>query len=77
MKNLTEKQIEILAFCSDNQNIPSVRQIGKNFGITPRAVFDHLLALEKKGYLTKNANGTKKINANKCNLMLDIMPLKG
>ncbi|RPJ09953.1 MAG: transcriptional repressor LexA, partial [Deltaproteobacteria bacterium] len=32
---------------------PSVREIGEHFHIYPRAAFDHLKALEKKGYLRR------------------------
>ncbi len=35
---------------------PSVREIGEHFDIYPRAVFDHLKALERKGYLKRRGS---------------------
>lgn len=54
---LTEKQQAILNFIQDyleaHQYPPSVREIGKQFGIYPATVQDHLSAIERKGFLTK------------------------
>ena len=54
---LTEKQQAILDFIQDyletHQYPPSVREIGRNFGIYPATVQDHLSAIERKGFLTK------------------------
>jgi repressor LexA len=56
---LTNRQKEILDFIK--QSIvkrgfpPSVREIGEHFGIYPRAAFDHLRALERKGFLKRSA----------------------
>jgi repressor LexA len=33
---------------------PTVREIGSHFGFVPRSVFDHLKALERKGYLRRD-----------------------
>jgi repressor LexA len=55
--NLTPRQREILDFVKEfileSGYPPSVREIGRHFRIYPRAVFDHLKALEKKGYLRR------------------------
>ncbi len=55
--NLTVRQREIFdfirAFIKERGYPPSVREIGKHFHIYPRAAFDHLKALEKKGYLKR------------------------
>ena len=57
MKNLTERQREVLDFIAqftdDNVYPPTVREIGEHFGISLRAVQDHIAALQKKGYLSQ------------------------
>jgi len=57
---LTPRQREIFdfvrAFIKERGFPPSVREIGKHFHIYPRAVFDHLKALEKKGYLRRQGS---------------------
>jgi repressor LexA len=54
---LTEKQQTILdfiqAYLEEHQYPPSVREIGKKFGIYPATVQDHLSAIERKGFLKK------------------------
>lgn len=54
---LTEKQQAILDFIQDyleeHQYPPSVREIGRKFGIYPATVQDHLSAIERKGFLKK------------------------
>jgi repressor LexA len=54
---LTEKQQAILDFIDkyvkENGFPPSVREIGRQFGIYPATVQDHISALERKGYLQK------------------------
>jgi len=54
---LTTRQEEIFnfvrAFIKERGYPPSVREIGQQFSIYPRAVFDHLKALERKGYLKR------------------------
>lgn len=57
MEGLTDRQREILAFIRQfTQRCgvpPTVREIGERFRLTPRAAFDHLRALERKGYLRR------------------------
>jgi repressor LexA len=54
---LTVRQREIFEFIrefiGERGYPPSVREIGDHFRIYPRAVFDHLKALERKGYLKR------------------------
>jgi len=54
---LTEKQQAILdfinAYLDEHQYPPSVREIGKHFGVYPATVQDHISALERKGFLQK------------------------
>lgn len=57
MKQITERQQEVLNFISDfiseNRYPPTVREIGEHFGISLRAVQDHIAALQKKGFLSQ------------------------
>ena len=54
---LTFRQKEIFdfikGFIKEKGFPPSVREIGEHFHVYPRAVFDHLKALERKGYLRR------------------------
>jgi repressor LexA len=63
--NLTPRQREILDFVKEfileNGYPPSVREIGLHFHIYPRAVFDHLKALERKGYLRRKQTTSRGI----------------
>jgi len=57
---LTERQREIFdfirAFIRERGYPPSIREIGEHFHIYPRAVFDHLKTLERKGYLKRQGS---------------------
>jgi len=57
---LTTRQEEVLdfvrAFIRERGYPPSVREIGVRFHIYPRAAFDHLKALERKGYLKRTGS---------------------
>lgn len=54
---LTDRQQEVLGFIrqfTQRHGVPpTVREIGGRFRVTPRAAFDHLRALERKGYLRR------------------------
>ena len=54
---LTRRQEEVLAFIREFSRQhgvpPTVREIGQRFRVTPRAAFDHLRALERKGHLRR------------------------
>ena len=56
---LTDRQREVLdfiqTFTDANGVPPTVREIGGRFHVTPRAAFDHLRALERKGFLRRRA----------------------
>jgi repressor LexA len=56
VKQITDRQQVVLSFISDftkdNAYPPTVREIGEHFGISLRAVQDHIAALQKKGYLS-------------------------
>lgn len=57
MRELTAKQREVLnfirGFTTRHGVPPTVREIGEQFRVTPRAAFDHLRALERKGMLRR------------------------
>jgi repressor LexA len=57
MRELTARQREVLAFMRSftarHGVPPTVREIGDKFKVTPRAAFDHLRALERKGMLQR------------------------
>jgi repressor LexA len=60
MRELTDRQREVLnfirAFTARHGVPPTVREIGARFHVTPRAAFDHLRALERKGALQRRAS---------------------
>lgn len=57
MREPTQRQHEVLhfirTFAASHGLPPTVREIGERFRITPRAAFDHLKALERKGMLQR------------------------
>lgn len=59
MRELTRRQREILGFIrsfTQRHDVPpTVREIGGRFHVTPRAAFDHLRALERKGQLRRRS----------------------
>jgi len=67
VKNLTEKQEKILDYISkfveDNGYPPTLREIGQHFGIaSTNGVNDHLLAIEKKGYIRRGKDKSRAID---------------
>lgn len=65
MKGLTDRQREvkdfITSFTKENCYAPTVREISEHFGISLRAVQDHLLALQKKGELSQSQKKARSI----------------
>ena len=63
MRELTNRQRDILnfirAFSARHGVPPTVREIGERFKITPRAAFDHLRALGRKGMLQRRQTATR------------------
>jgi repressor LexA len=55
MKELTERQKEVLSFIADyikkNSYPPAIREIADNFSISVKGAHDHIIALRKKGFL--------------------------
>lgn len=64
-KKLTEKQEKIFSFiknCIHNTGLPpTVREIGEEFKITVKGAYDHLKAIEKKGYIRCGQNKSRAI----------------
>ena len=59
MRELTSRQREVLGFIETftarHGVPPTVRELAERFRVTPRAAFDHLRALERKGMLQRRA----------------------
>ena len=57
MKGITNRQQQVLDYIVDyteeNSYPPTVRDISEHFGISLRAIQDHIAALQKKGYLSQ------------------------
>lgn len=57
MKDLTEKQTLVYDFIKEYIMIkgyaPSIRDVAKRFKMTPRGAQQHVIALEKKGYIKR------------------------
>ena len=68
MKEITARQKEVLDFISEstkeNNYPPTVREIGSHFGISLRAVQDHIAALQKKGYLSQSQKRARSLTVN-------------
>jgi len=64
-KDLTDKQQHILNFIkeaiSDSGYPPTVREIGDKFGITVKGAYDHMKAIEKKGFIKTEHNKSRAI----------------
>ncbi|MCB1175420.1 MAG: transcriptional repressor LexA [Leptospiraceae bacterium] len=65
MKELTEKQLIILqyieSFIYEQGYPPTIREIGDRFTITAKGAYDHLKAIEKKGYIKCERNRSRAI----------------
>jgi len=65
MKDLTEKQQSILQFIESfirGQGYPpTIREIGDKFEITAKGAYDHIKAIEKKGYIKCEKNRSRAI----------------
>lgn len=64
-KKLTEKQEFILDYIKDqireNGFPPTVREVGDKFKITVKGAYDHLKAIEKKGFIKTEQNKSRAI----------------
>ena len=65
MRGITDRQKEVLTYIStyteENSYPPTVRDVSEHFGISLRAVQDHILALQKKGFLSQSQKKARSI----------------
>lgn len=63
MKGLTDRQSEVLGFMrtfTQRHGLPpTVREVAERFRVTPRAAFDHIRALERKGALLRRVTARR------------------
>ena len=79
MKELTDKQEIILQFITeiikDKGISPTFREIGDEFQFTAKAAYDHLQAIEKKGYIKISKNQSRGIELLRHNIE-DAIPVR-
>lgn len=65
VKQLTIKQEDILGFIKNSIREegfpPTVREIGEHFSITVKGAYDHVKAIEKKGFIKMEQNKSRSI----------------
>jgi repressor LexA len=65
MKELTERQKEVIAVISgyieQHRYPPTIRDIAKHFGISVKGAYDHIKAIERKGFLRYDGNKSRTI----------------
>ncbi len=80
MKGLTQKQKQILEFITnfvkEKNYPPSIREIADHFQITPKGAYDHLKAIEKKGFIKTEKNRSRAIELVKTNVDVDFDMIK-
>jgi repressor LexA len=58
MKELTERQKEILSFIAEHINVhlypPTIREIADHYGMSVKGAHDHVMALKRKGAIKKD-----------------------
>ncbi len=63
MKELTDRQREVLDFIEryhgERSYPPTIREIAEFFRISVKGAYDHLKALEKKGYMRLGENRSR------------------
>jgi repressor LexA len=78
---LTERQQDILNFINEHVDSngfpPSIREIGKRFGIYPATVQDHISALERKGYLQKKRFQSRSLSVSPASRRSSGIPVVG
>ena len=65
MKLLTAKQERVFKFIKHeimvNHMPPSIREVGEQFRISVKAAYDHIAAIERKGYISKTPKKMRSI----------------
>lgn len=86
MKTLTDRQNEIYEYLRDTlksgEPSPSIAELSRHFGFrSSKATRDHLKALERKGFITREANKARSIRVIECggieDTKTDHIPLLG
>ena len=69
MKQLAPRQKEVYEFIKEfislNGYSPTYREVAKELNIALKGVFDHIMAIQKKGYLTVTHNKARTIKITK------------
>lgn len=77
MKDLTEKQEAVYRFIiqtlKERNMPPTIREIAETFQITAKGAYDHLKAIEKKGYIKTQKNQSRAIELTRMD-PLDAIP---
>jgi repressor LexA len=64
-RKLTDRQEEILTFVAvyiqEQERPPTIRDIAEHFGFTVKGAYDHLLALERKGWIGRDSKHSRGI----------------
>ncbi len=65
MKGLTKRQAEVMTFVQgfimEMTYPPTIREIASEFGISVKAAFDHIKALEKKNMIKSSSNKSRSL----------------
>lgn len=65
MRAITQRQQEVLDFIksyiADRSYPPTIREISDHFGISVKGAYDHVKAIEKKGYISLNTHRSRTI----------------
>jgi repressor LexA len=65
MREITKRQKEVLSFIKSfiaaHKYPPTIREISTNFGISVKGAYDHVKALERKGFIALNNNRSRTI----------------
>ena len=65
MKELTERQKEVLSFIADHINKhsypPTIREVADNFSISVKGAHDHITALRRKNHIRQNGKCSRTI----------------
>lgn len=63
MKELTERQKEVILFISrfsdEHRYPPTIRDVSRYFGISVKGAYDHIKAIERKGFIRYDENKSR------------------
>jgi repressor LexA len=65
---LTPKQLALFAYIRDylrrNGFVPTMQELGEAFGVSKVTIYEHITALEKKGYLKRSRHKARSLRLN-------------